>query len=192
MRPPSLQNDQICSVPSSVQQLLDRKASELKASPIFVGARGGNSVALCGPVCIYEWLSLGAKPQNNAATLKGWFSYGRGHGDGDDGGGSGGGGGGAGSLFPTVGAWYREWREVLLAAGWCDALHVSVRGKAARTGAAERLEVGHGHLHRWAAAVYSHLLVFLWPRESLELEIYLVRKKEEDVDLCWWDKWRNE
>lgn len=99
-------------------------------------------MALCGPVYIYEWLSLGAKPQNNAATLKNLFSYGRG----DDGGGT-----GEGSLFPTVGAWYREWREVLLAAGWYDALHVSLRRKAAgtaRTRARECLEVYHSHLHR--------------------------------------------
>lgn len=134
---PLIQNDQICS---SDDQLfaLDRKASALKASPVFVGTRG-NSVALCGPVCIYEWLSLAA---NNAATLKDRFCYGRG---------DGGGGVGVGGLFPTVGAWYREWREVLLATGWRDALHVSFRGKvagAARTGAAERLEVGQGYLHR--------------------------------------------
>lgn len=77
------------------------------------------------PVCIYEWLSLGAKPRNNAATLKDSFSYGRG--DGDDGGS--GGSGGEGRLFSTVGAWYREWREVLLATGCSDALHVSVGEK---------------------------------------------------------------
>lgn len=123
---------------SSVQRTpVDRRASELKASPIFAGTRGEQCGPLWPPVCIYEWLSLGAKPQNNAATLKGWFSYGRG--DGDDGGSSGGDGGGEGGLFHTVGAWYREWREVLLAAGWCDASHVSVRGTAAgaaHTGAA--------------------------------------------------------
>ncbi len=179
---PSIQNDQICSVPSSVNQLavLDRKASGLKASPIFVGTRG-NSVALCGPVCIYEWLSLGAKPQNNAATLKDWFSYGRGDGDGDDGGGS----GGEGSLFPTAGAWYREWREVLLATGWCDALHVSVRGKAAgtaHTGAAERLEVGHGHLHRWAAALVWFVIFFV-PLGAVGIGDFLARKKHGDIDL---------
>lgn len=138
---------------TSVKQpaVLHRKTSDLKASPIFAGARG-NSVALCGPVCIYEWLSLGVKPQNNAATLKDWFSYGRGVGDGDDD------GGGEGSLFPTVGAWYREWREVLLATGWRDALNVSVRRKTAGTaltGAAERLDVGHGYLYRWGAAIFS-------------------------------------
>lgn len=87
--------------------MLGRKSLDLKASPIFVGTRGeGNSVTLCVPVCIYEWLSL-------RTMLLHWRT------DFDMGGG--GDGGGEGSLFPTVGAWYREWQEVLLATGWCDA-----------------------------------------------------------------------
>lgn len=71
---PSIQNDQICSVPSNLNQviMLDRKALELKVSPVFVRVRW-NRVALCGPMCIYEWLSLGAKLGNNAATLKDSF-----------------------------------------------------------------------------------------------------------------------
>jgi len=123
-----------------------------KPHPYLLG-RGGNSVALCGPVCIYEWMSLGAKPQEQCCYTEGlilmwegwWWWQRRCRG---------------GQLIPLC--WGLVQRVARGLAGNRAGV-TSVRGKAAgsaQTGAAERLEVGHGHghRHRWADAVNSGLL----------------------------------
>lgn len=108
-----------------------------------------NSVAFCGPPCIYEWFSLGAKIQNNAATLKGWISLV---------GGWGGSGGGEGSLFSTVGAWYREWREVLL--GATLGMPVTKEGLWKLVQGFLSINTGYSYLLRWGSAALSPICCF--------------------------------
>lgn len=173
---PSIQNDQICSVPSNLNQviMLDRKALELKVSPVFVRVRW-NRVALCGPMCIYEWLSLGAKLGNNAATLKDSFWDGRGVGGvvGDDGCD---GGGGQSTLFPTVGAWYRGWREVLV-----------VRCFACECGC---WSCSYRSYWTFGGRLWSPTQVrssfYLWFLSSFEVFIFSWEKKQQDTDFFTW------